>query len=83
MKELTSWPKPDPIKREKLWPDKWFDGRIVQLDYGDEPWWPETRDTESVRTGLHTIAKSRGISIRTQVSNDGYTITFQATGAID
>ena len=80
MRELAKWPEPEVIERPKLWPDEWFDGRIVEINYGDEPWWPNSRDTESVRGGLYTIARHRGLRIRTQVRNNGYTIVFQKVG---
>ena len=57
--------------------DKWFDGKIYQLDNGDD--FTATK-TENFRTTVSKAAKERQVKVRTAVVNDGKSLVVQMTG---
>jgi hypothetical protein len=55
--------------------DQWFNGKIWQLDNGED--FTATK-TENFRTTVGKAAKDRGIKVKTAVTNEGKSLVVQA-----
>lgn len=75
-KELSEFPTTRGRRKgDSKYPwDEWFDGKIRQLDVGED----FDAKIESFRSTISGAAKDRGIRVRTATTNGGKSIVVQA-----